>query len=44
MVVTALWVIPLASTPSRSDRVAKVCGGTVDMVNVGSCASTCPPF
>jgi hypothetical protein len=41
MVVAALWAVPLASVPSRSDRVARVCGGTV---NVGSRAPACPPF
>jgi hypothetical protein len=44
MVVTALWAVPLASAPSRSDRIARVCGGTVDTVNVGSRAPACPPF
>jgi hypothetical protein len=44
MVVAALWAVPLASAPSRSDRVARVCGGIVGMVNVGSRAPTCPPF
>jgi hypothetical protein len=44
MVVAALWAVPLASAPSRSDRVARVCGGTVGMVNVGSRASACPPL
>jgi hypothetical protein len=41
-VVAARWAVPLASVPSRSDRLARVCGGTVDTVNVGSCALTCP--
>jgi hypothetical protein len=41
-VVAALWVVPLASAPSRSDRLARVCGGTVDTVNVGSHAPACP--
>jgi hypothetical protein len=36
MVAAARWTIPLASTPSRSDRLNRVCGGTVDTVNVGS--------
>jgi hypothetical protein len=43
-VAAARWVVPLASAPSRSDRLARVCGGTVDTVNVGSRAPTCPPF
>jgi hypothetical protein len=43
-VVMALWAVPLASVPSRSDRLARVCGGIVDTLNVGSCAPTCPPF
>jgi hypothetical protein len=38
----AQWAVPLASVPSRSDRLARVCGGTVDTVNVGSRASVCP--
>jgi hypothetical protein len=42
--VAALWAVPLASAPSRSDRIARVCGGTVDTVNVGSRAPACPPF
>jgi hypothetical protein len=41
-VVAALWAIPLASAPSRSDRLARVSGGTVDTVNVGSCTPACP--
>jgi hypothetical protein len=36
--------VPLASAPSRLDQLARVCGGTVDTVNVGSRAPTCPPF
>jgi hypothetical protein len=44
MVVAALWAVPLALAPSRSDRLARVCGGTVDTVNVDSRAPTCPPF
>jgi hypothetical protein len=40
-VVAALWAVPLASAPSRSDRLARICGGTVDMVNVGSRAPVC---
>jgi hypothetical protein len=40
----AWWAVPLASAPSRSDLVARVCGGTVDTVNVGSRTPTCPPF
>jgi hypothetical protein len=36
--------VPLASAPSGSDRLARVYGCTVDTVNVGSCAPTCPPF
>jgi hypothetical protein len=43
-VVVALWVVPLASVPSRSDRLARLCGGTVDTVNVGSRIPACPPF
>jgi hypothetical protein len=43
-VVAALWAVPLASAPSRSDRLARVCGGTVDTVNVSSRAPACPPF
>jgi hypothetical protein len=43
-VVAALWVVPLASAPLPSDRIARVCGGTVDTVNVGSRAPACPPF
>jgi hypothetical protein len=43
-VVATLWVVPLASAPSRSDQLARVCGGTMDTVNVGSRASACPPF
>jgi hypothetical protein len=43
-VAAAWWVVPLASAPSRSDQLARVCGGTVDTVNVGSRAPTCPPF
>jgi hypothetical protein len=42
MVVTARWAVSLASAPSRSDRLARVCGGTVDTVNVGFRAPTCP--
>jgi hypothetical protein len=41
-VVAALWAVPLASSPS--DRITRVCGGTVDTVNVDSRAPTCPPF
>jgi hypothetical protein len=43
-VVAALWAVSHASAPSRSDRLARVCGGTVDTVNVGSRAPACPPF
>jgi hypothetical protein len=43
-VVAAQWAVSLASAPSRSDRLVRVCGGTVDTVNVGSRASACPPF
>jgi hypothetical protein len=43
-VVAALWAVPLASSPSQSDRIARVCWGTVDTVNVDSHAPTCPPF
>jgi hypothetical protein len=43
-VVVALWVVPLASAPSRSDRLARVCGCTVDTVNLSFRALTCPPF
>jgi hypothetical protein len=35
----AWWAVPLASAPSRSDLVARVCGGTVVHR-----ALTCPPF
>jgi hypothetical protein len=38
----AWWAVPLASTPSRSDLVARVCGGTVGTVNVGFHAPACP--
>jgi hypothetical protein len=41
-VAAAWWAVPLASAPSRSDRLARVCGGTVDTVNVGSRAPACP--
>jgi hypothetical protein len=34
----------LASAPLGSDRLDRVCGGTVDMVNVGSRAPACPLF
>jgi hypothetical protein len=37
----AWWVVPLVSAPSRSDLVARVCGGTVGTMNVGSRATTC---
>jgi hypothetical protein len=40
--VVAMWAVPLASAPSRSDRIARVCGGTVDTVNIGSHAPVCP--
>jgi hypothetical protein len=40
----AWWAVPLASASSRLDLVARVCGGTVCTVNVGSRAPTCPPF
>jgi hypothetical protein len=40
----AQWAIPLASTSSRSDRLARVCGGTVDTMNVDSCTPTCSSF
>jgi hypothetical protein len=43
-VAAARWAVPLASAPSRSDRLARVCGGTMDTVNIGSCAPACPPF
>jgi hypothetical protein len=43
-VAAVWWALPLASAPSRSDRLARVCGGTVDTVNVGSRAPACPPF
>jgi hypothetical protein len=43
-VAAAWWAVPLASAPSRSDRLARVCGGTVDTMNVGSRAPACPPF
>jgi hypothetical protein len=42
MVVMALRAVPLASAPSRSDQLVRVCGGTVGTVNVRSCAPTCP--
>jgi hypothetical protein len=38
----AQWVVPLASAPLRSDRIARVCSGTVVTVNVGSRAPACP--
>jgi hypothetical protein len=41
-VAAARWAVPLASAPSRSDRLARVCGGTMDTVNIGSCAPACP--
>jgi hypothetical protein len=41
-VVAALWAVPLTSAASRSDRLARVCGGTVDTMNIGSRALTCP--
>jgi hypothetical protein len=41
-VAAAQWAVPLASASSRSDRLARVYGGTVDMVNVGFHAPTCP--
>jgi hypothetical protein len=40
----AWWAVPLTSAPSRSDLVARVCGGTVGTVNVGSCAAACPLY
>jgi hypothetical protein len=43
-VAVARWAVPLASSPSRSNCLGRVCGGTVDTVNVGSRAPTCPPF
>ena len=43
-IVAARWAVPLASAPSRSNRLARVCGGTVGMVNVCSRAPACPPF
>jgi hypothetical protein len=43
-VAPARWAVPLASAPSRLDRLARICGSTVDTVNVGSRAPTCPPF
>jgi hypothetical protein len=43
-VVAVLWAVPLASAPSRSDRLARVCGGTVDTVNLGSRALACSTF
>jgi hypothetical protein len=42
-VAAARWTVPLASAPSRSDPLARVCGGTVDTVNVGSRAR-CAPY
>jgi hypothetical protein len=41
-VMAALWAVPLASAPLRSDQLARVCRGTVDTVNVGSHAPACP--
>jgi hypothetical protein len=38
----AWWAVPLASAPSRSDLVTRVCGGTVGTVNIGSRAPACP--
>jgi hypothetical protein len=43
-VAAARWAVPLASAPSRSNRLVRVCGGTVDTVNVGSRVLACPPF
>jgi hypothetical protein len=43
-VAAARWAVPITSAPSRSDRLARVCGGTMDTVNVGSRAPACPPF
>jgi hypothetical protein len=43
-VAVVRWAVPLASAPSRSDRLARVCGGTVDTVNVGFHAPSCPPL
>jgi hypothetical protein len=43
-VAAARWAVPLASAPSRSDRLARVCGSIVDTVNVGSHAPACHPF
>jgi hypothetical protein len=43
-VAVARWAVPLASAPSRSNCLGRVCEGTVDTVNVGSRAPTCPPF
>jgi hypothetical protein len=40
-VAAAQLAVPLASAPSRLDQLTRVCGGTVDTVNVGSHA---PPF
>jgi hypothetical protein len=44
MVAAARWMVPLASAPLRSDRLARVCGGTMDTVNVGACAPDVPLF
>jgi hypothetical protein len=41
-VAAARWAVPLDSAPSQLDRLARVCGGTVDTVNVGSRAPECP--
>jgi hypothetical protein len=41
-VAPARWAVPLASAPSRLDRLARICEGTVDTVNVSSRAPTCP--
>jgi hypothetical protein len=41
-VAAAQWAVSLASAPSGSDRPTRVCGGTVDTVNVGSHAPRTP--
>jgi hypothetical protein len=38
----AQWAVSLASASSQSDRLARVCGGTVDTMNIGSRATVCP--
>jgi hypothetical protein len=38
------WTNPLTSVPSWSVLVARICGGTVGTVNIGSRAPVCPHF